>query len=105
VLRARRLALTSPSGPVYLGIPTDLLGQCVSAPDGAGEPSATPTPAPPQQYLSAALALLEQCRQPLIWAGGGALRAGAGPAVGELATRLAAPVLTTYMGRGLLPAD
>ncbi len=49
--------------------------------------------------------LLTGARRPLIWAGGGALRAGAAEAVGELARRLAAPVITTYMGRGLLGAD
>ena len=41
----------------------------------------------------------------MIWAGGGALRAGAGSLVGELAVKLAAPVLTTFMGRGLLPPE
>ena len=33
------------------------------------------------------------------------LRAEAGPLVGELALKLAAPVLTTYMGRGLIAPD
>ncbi len=60
---------------------------------------------PSDEDFGAALNLLEQARRPLVWAGGGALRAGAGPAVGELATRLAAPVLTTYMSRGLLPPE
>jgi acetolactate synthase-1/2/3 large subunit len=41
----------------------------------------------------------------LIWAGGGAVRSGAGELVGELARRLAAPVLTTYMGRGVIPPE
>src|SRR5256885_555845 len=44
-------------------------------------------------------------RRPLIWAGGGALQAGAGQAVAQLAERLVAPVITTYSARGLLPAD
>src|SRR5205085_5584384 len=37
--------------------------------------------------------------------GGGALRSGAGEQVGALAERLAAPVLTTYMARGLLGTE
>ena len=41
--------------------------------------------------------------RPLIWAGGGALQSGAGPAVAALAEKLAAPVITTYSARGLLP--
>jgi acetolactate synthase-1/2/3 large subunit len=106
VLRAAGVAFGPPSGPVYLGVPTDLLGHTVWPGAGPAQASASPPSAPadagPQDF-AAALALLEGARRPLIWAGGGALRAGAGPAVGELATRLVAPVLTTYMGRGLLP--
>jgi acetolactate synthase-1/2/3 large subunit len=47
--------------------------------------------------------MLVAAERPLVWAGGGALRSGAGDAVGELAAALAAPVITTYMGAGLLP--
>jgi thiamine pyrophosphate-dependent acetolactate synthase large subunit-like protein len=103
VVRAGALALAAPSGPVYLGVPTDLLSL----------PAATPAPAisayarepAPAVDLAAALALLASAQRPLVWAGGGALRADAGEAVGELARRLAAPVLTTYMARGLLAPD
>ncbi len=98
--RAGRLALAAPSGPVYLGVPTDLLSQ-----PAAPAPSAAPAPLPSVPDLADALALVEQARHPLIWAGGGALRADAGEAVGELARRLAAPVVTTYAGRGLLAPD
>jgi acetolactate synthase-1/2/3 large subunit len=53
----------------------------------------------------AAVPHLLAAERPLVWAGGGALRAGAGPAVGALARRLGAPVLTTYSARGLLAGD
>ena len=49
--------------------------------------------------------LIAAARRPLIWAGGGALRADAGDAVGALAQRLSCPVITTYMSRGLLAPD
>src|ERR671932_459242 len=55
--------------------------------------------------LARARELLARGRRPLVWAGGGALRSGAGDLVGELAERLAAPVVTTFGGRGLLPPD
>jgi thiamine pyrophosphate-dependent acetolactate synthase large subunit-like protein len=99
-------ALTAPTGPVYLGVPTDLLSKEVSEREGvpaipAPETGRSVSPA----TLDRACEMLAQATRPVIWAGGGALRAGAGPLVGELAVKLAAPVLTTFMGRGLLPPE
>ena len=106
VLESGARALTAPTGPVYLGVPTDLLSQEVSEREGA---PVTPAPetGPPVSpaALDQACELLAAAAQPVIWAGGGALRAGAGPLVGELAVKLTAPVLTTFMARGLLPPD
>jgi acetolactate synthase-1/2/3 large subunit len=100
-LAAGRAALRAPTGPVYLGVPTDLLS--ARAPQRT---SAQPLPEDlPEPDLDAALALVERAERPLLWVGGGALRAGAGDAVGRLAERLAAPVITTYNGRGVLPPD
>ncbi|WP_370968272.1 thiamine pyrophosphate-binding protein [Amycolatopsis sp. cg9] len=102
VHRAARLALQPQSGPVYLGVPTDYLRETV--------PHRRP-PAPHRKPdvdvpdLARAEAMLSDARQPLIWAGGGALRSGAGDAIGALAEKLAAPVITTFAARGLLPLD
>jgi acetolactate synthase-1/2/3 large subunit len=101
-LESGRHALAAPTGPVYLGVPTDLLSTEAAAGPPAPEP-ARPDPARPDPaLLDRAAEILARAERPLIWAGGGALRAGAGPLVGELALKLAAPVLTTYMSRGLL---
>jgi thiamine pyrophosphate-dependent acetolactate synthase large subunit-like protein len=98
---ALQLATLPPSRPVYLEIPTDLL---------LAEPE-DPSPEMreyewraelPEADLEPALALLEHAERPLIWAGGGAMRAGAGEAVAELARKIAAPVITTYQAAGLL---
>src|SRR3954452_6012816 len=101
---ALQIAQLPPSRPVYLELPTDLL----SADPGDPEPEmreyewrAELAPAD----LTPALELLERAERPLVWAGGGAMRADAGEAVGELARRLAAPVITTYQGAGLLGRD
>jgi thiamine pyrophosphate-dependent acetolactate synthase large subunit-like protein len=104
VIAGAHAALAAPSGPVYVGIPTDLLRY--PAPD-------LPTPLPelprPPAFdgagLDDAVALIAAARQPVIWAGGGALRADAGDAVGALAHTLCAPVITTYMSRGLVSPD
>lgn len=96
-------ALAPPSRPVYLEVPTDLL---LAPADGArpGPPAASALPEPSDEELERAVQILSAAKRPLIWAGGGALRSGAAGAVAALAERLAAPVLTTYMARGLLGA-
>ncbi|MEV7036717.1 thiamine pyrophosphate-binding protein [Amycolatopsis sp. NPDC051061] len=102
VHRASRLALQPQSGPVYLGVPTDYLRETV--------PHRRP-PAPHRKPdgdvpdLARAEAMLSDAEHPLIWAGGGALRSGAGDAIGALAEKIAAPVITTFGARGLLPLD
>lgn len=103
---AVRLALQAPSRPVYLEVPTDVLGtmasvESVTAP--TREEAATATPSP--DALDRASALIDQSDQVLIWAGGGALRGGAAASVSALAKRLASPVLTTYGAIGLLGRD
>jgi thiamine pyrophosphate-dependent acetolactate synthase large subunit-like protein len=103
-VRAGAVALRPATGPVYLGVPTDLLGAPAG---GVARAPVPPVPGLPVDAddLARARELLAGARRPLVWAGGGALRSGAGELVGELARRLAAPVVTTFGGRGLLPPD
>ena len=103
VAEAAAVAVAAPTRPVYLEIPTDLLEA------EAGAASDTPVavasaPLAHEAFLRAG-ELVGRSRSPLIWAGGGAVAAGAGGAVAELAERLVAPVLTTYSARGLLAPD
>jgi thiamine pyrophosphate-dependent acetolactate synthase large subunit-like protein len=92
-------ALEHPRRPVYLEVPTDAL----SAPaDSSPVPAARPAPEPAAADLAAARDLVAAAQRPLVWAGGGAARDGAGSAVAALAERLGAPVLTTYQAAGLL---
>ncbi len=95
---AVRVAAGAPARPVYLGLPTDLLS--AEAPPLPFESWSFPPE--PEVDLVPALDLLRTSRRPLVWAGGGALQAGAGPAVGALAARLGAPAFETYTARGLL---
>lgn len=95
---AVRLAAAAPQGPVFIDVPTDLLGQ--PAPETAPIPAAATTPPAPLDDLVAALARAER---PLLWAGGGAAATDeAAQVVRELATRLGAPVITTFAGRGVV---
>ncbi|HXO08937.1 MAG TPA: thiamine pyrophosphate-binding protein, partial [Solirubrobacteraceae bacterium] len=102
---AWQIALTPPSGPVYVEIPLDLL----KAPAGRPAPqslhaSATPRAAAAEQVRAAA-EQLHHAQRPVIWAGGGIIRSGAQRQLRELAELLDAPVATTYMGKGALPDD
>ncbi|HEX3279464.1 MAG TPA: thiamine pyrophosphate-binding protein, partial [Thermoleophilaceae bacterium] len=104
VAQAAAEAMRPPRRPVYVEVPTDLLGAEVGA-DGA-EPAPAPewvAPQPDEHHLAQAVELLDHARRPLIWAGGGALQADAGAAVARLAERLVAPVILTYSAHGLLP--
>ncbi|MEA2256447.1 MAG: acetolactate synthase large subunit [Solirubrobacteraceae bacterium] len=92
-------ALAHPRRPVYLEIPTDVLSEPAQA-AGAVPPAAMPQPDP--GAVQRARALLAGARRPLVWAGGGAARDGAGAAVAALAEGLGAPVLTTYQAAGLV---
>ncbi len=98
VQAAIEAARAMPVGPVYLELGTDLLAMEVAASD-------LPLPSPPgldTRGIEPAASLLSSAARPLVWAGGGALRAGAGEEVGRLADRLGAPVITTHSARGLL---
>lgn len=101
VARAAATALSAPSRPVYLEIPTDLLRASTS--EGLvlpGRPQSFEEP--DEGELKRAAALCAAAERPLLWVGGGAVRAGADDAVAALATALAAPVIETYSARGVL---
>jgi acetolactate synthase I/II/III large subunit len=102
---AWRVALTPPSGPVFVQIPVDVLSGATGVPpverlDGA------PAPRPPRdEALDRAAALIEAADSVAIFAGGGVLRAGAWDELRALAERLGAPVAMTYGGKGAFPPD
>ncbi len=103
--RAWRIALTPPSGPVYLEIPVDLLrAPAPGGPVTTLEAMVERQCAPLEQVLTAATRLAH-AKRPIIWAGGGVLRSGATRELRELAELIQAPVATTYMGKAAIAAD
>jgi acetolactate synthase-1/2/3 large subunit len=60
---------------------------------------------PDADALSKVAGALAAATRPVLWAGGGVVSSGAGPALVELAERLSAPVVTTIEGRGSIPED
>jgi acetolactate synthase-1/2/3 large subunit len=104
VRSALQIAALPPSRPVYVEIPTDLL--TAEPADAEAETKDWEWTAGLEDAdLEPALDLLSDAERPLIWAGGGAMRSGAGEAVARLAERLPAPVITTYQAAGLLGRD
>ena len=102
---AWRRAATPPSGPVAVEIPVDVLeaATALAVPERLdGSPAALPLPSAPE--LDAVAGLLARAERPVVWSGGGVVRSGAWSELTTLAERLGAPVATTYMGRGALPA-
>lgn len=105
---AAEAALQPQSGPVYVGIPADFLSAPVlesSELDGVAAGPVEQYPPLAGEDVERAREMLGAARRPLIWVGGGALRSDAGEAIGILAERLAAPIVTTFAARGIVPPD
>jgi acetolactate synthase-1/2/3 large subunit len=103
---AWRRARTPPSGPVFVEIPVDILRGEASIPpveEADGAPEALPLP--PTEAIDEAARMLVDAERPVLWAGGGVLRAGASAELAALAERVRSPVATTYMGKGAFPED
>jgi thiamine pyrophosphate-dependent acetolactate synthase large subunit-like protein len=97
VAEALRVAATPPVRPVYVGIPSDLLGaDAVLAPAPAAWHATTAGVAPLLDALAASA-------RPLLWVGGGARDAG--NEIDAFARRVGAPVVVTYQARGLLAPE
>ncbi len=89
--------------PVVIEIPVDLLaedGELAIAPPAEGT-----SPEAAEADISAAVEALAASQAPVIWAGGGAIAAGADGVLLELAELIGAPVMTTYKGKGAIPED
>jgi acetolactate synthase-1/2/3 large subunit len=99
-------AMNPPTGPVFIEIPVDILaGDTAVSPLEKREFAVVSSTGPRQEDVAEAARLLNESERPVIWAGGGVLRAHGWQELAELARALDAPVATTYMGKGAFPAD
>ncbi len=105
IRKAFKLAQTERPGAVFLAVPEDV--ESAPAPNDAA-PLAVNVPRPdepsPSQVHRAA-AVLGAAHQPIVLAGHGAARAGAGDALVRFAETLGIPVATTFHGKGVFPDD
>src|SRR5260370_34072916 len=89
--RALKVALTPPTGPVFLSLPMDLTGAVVED-AGAGPPEVATRARPEAGAVRRAAELLAAAKAPLVIAGDGVARAGAVAELVALAELLGARV-------------
>jgi len=108
VAEAFHVATTGRPGPVLVDLPKDISNATMdwywpSSLDELDLPGYKPqTTGDPVEVRRAAEMMLA-AERPVIYAGGGILKARAAEALFELATRTGIPVVTTLMGRGTFP--
>ena len=107
VARAIRAAVSGRPGGVYLDLPAKLLGQVITAEDGARSLVKVIDPAPAQipgpAAVARALDVLRGAKRPLIVLGKGAAYAQADDDIRALVEKSGIPYIPMSMAKGLLP--
>ena len=107
IREAFHVATTGRPGPVLVDLPKDVANQTMTWhwPDSVDLPGFKPhTSGHPKQIKDAAR-LMGEAKRPVIYAGGGILKARAAEALRELVDSTGIPVVTTLMARGAFPDD
>jgi acetolactate synthase-1/2/3 large subunit len=102
---AFHLAATGRPGPVLVDIPKDVLQAptTFSWPPALDLPGYRPTLHPHGKQIREAARLIAQARRPVLYVGGGVLKAGATDGLRKLAELTGIPVVTTLMALGAFP--
>jgi acetolactate synthase-1/2/3 large subunit len=98
-------AATAPYGPVWVEIPQDVLLGPAGLPPITSVSATPPVLEPLPELVTSAADLLAAASNPVILAGGGALRSGAHAELTALAEALRAPVISTFGGKGVFGWD
>jgi acetolactate synthase-1/2/3 large subunit len=103
---AFKIATTGRQGPVHIDLPKDVQVEesNVKIPSKVKYLKKVETK-PRAEEVRRAVKLLTQANRPLILAGGGVISANASAELVKLAELLQAPVVTTMMGKGVIPED
>ena len=108
VAAAFRVATTGRPGPVLIDVPKDVSQSTMrwywpSTDADLDLPGYHPEIAIDPAGIAAAAQLLSRASRPVLYVGGGVLKAHASAALASLAELTGAPVVTTLMGRGAFP--
>jgi acetolactate synthase I/II/III large subunit len=105
IAEAFHLASTGRPGPVLVDIPKDVLQARTTFtwPPALELPGYRPTLHPHGKQIREAARLMTSAARPVLYVGGGVLKAGATDGLRRLAELTGIPVLTTLMARGAFP--
>jgi len=105
IRKAFKLAQTERPGAVYLAVPEDVEKAAAPADAFPLEVNVPRPDEPSRNQVARAAAILDGAVNPVVLAGHGATRAGAGPALRRFAEKLELSVATTFHGKGVFPDD
>jgi acetolactate synthase-1/2/3 large subunit len=107
VREAFHVATTGRPGPVLVDVPKDIANQTMDWywPEKVDLPGYKPTVKGHPKQIKEAARLINEAKRPVIYAGGGILKARAAEALRELAEMTGVHVVTTLMARGCFPDD
>ena len=105
VKEAFHVATTGRPGPVLIDLPKDVANAPMEWywPETVDLPGYKPTTKGHPRMIREAAKLINEARRPVIYAGGGILKAHAAEALRELVDMTGTPVVTTLMARGAFP--
>lgn len=89
--------------PVEIEIPPDTLSEIADV--EILDPAIIPIQAPDSNRIQEAVKMITSAKNPIFWAGGGAISSNASKILLELAVHLQAQVVTTPEGKGMIPED
>lgn len=102
---AFHIAATGRPGPVLVDVPKDVLQSSMefSWPQPLDLPGYRPVTRPHSKQIREAARLITEASRPVLYVGGGVLKAGAAKELRVLAEMTGVPVVTTLMARGAFP--
>ena len=104
---AFHLAATGRPGPVLVDVPKDVQNATAEFawPPELDLPGYKPVTSPHSRQVRQAVELIEQAKKPVLYVGGGVIKADAAAELREFAELTDIPVVTTLMALGAMPTD
>lgn len=105
IAEAFHLASTGRPGPVLVDVPKDIQNQVAEFewPVELELPGYRPTTSPHSRKIKQAVDLIAQSRRPVLYVGGGVIKANASAELAEFVEKTGIPVVTTLMALGSFP--